>query len=304
MTIVLAVKKGYPLLKSTSDKGPEYEIRYSVVTTNASLGPGEILDALPFAQGDPYVYEGEEDPSVLCTEISTPERTGPLTWEASCIFTRMTPPFLRAPEFGWSHDDHQHPIVRAWRQNEDGTWNQEKEPVINSAGGNFDKPMMRDVGRLVLKMTRNEPYYPLAIAREFENKINDDVFLGWEAGTILCKHIDATWATEQFEGEWIEYWRVTYEFVFDGDGWVEEFLDQGPYFRDTRPSVGGNPNPNFNKLCAVRDKDGVPMHGPFLLDGAGGLLSDADALAGNVKYRRYDYRLWVSFAPLNIAIPG
>lgn len=303
MTIAMAVKKGYPLLKSDVEHGPEYEIRYSIVTDNPLIGPKQILSALPFTLGSIYVYEDESDDTVLCTEISTPERTGPLTWETSCIFSRSTPPFLRLPEIAWSHDDRAKPVRKAWRLLDDGTWTTEKEMIVNSAGGTYETPIMRDAARLVLKYTRNEQVFPIGHAQTFQDTCNDEVFLGWPQGTVLCKHIDGTYASEQYQGTWFYYWRVTYEFHFDPDGWIEELIDNGGFFRDLRTSVGGNPNPNHQKICAVRDKDGVPMHGPFLLDGQGGLLPDDDALAGRVKIRRYAYRRWYDFAPMEILIP-
>ncbi len=315
MTLTAVVKKGYPRGTTDADRGPEYEVRYVVTSTLAGVGPVAVIAALPITLGSLYTYGSETDLSVLCRKIGPVEPTGPKTFEVPCLFNmadeadpsknpeKEPNPFLRLPEIQWTHDDHQHPVTQAWRYTDDNTWTQQKEAVVNSAGGNFDKPLMRDAARLVLKLTRNEQFYPLGYSQLFQDTINSNVFLGWVTGCVLCKHIDGSWTAEQVEEVWLRYWRVSYEFVFDATGWLDELLDNGSFYRDTRSSVGGNPNPNFNKISAVRDKDGVPMHGPFLLDGAGGLLSDANALAGNVKYRRYLYRDLRDFSPMQITIP-
>jgi hypothetical protein len=317
MSITAAVKKGYPRGGTDTDRGPEYEVRYVVTATDASIGPLAVLTALPITLGSVYAYGAETDLSVLCRKIGPAERTGPLTWEVPCTFNMADEanpsqnpegepnPFLRPPDISWTHDDHQDAVSKAWRLEVDDTWTPDQVAVVNSAGGAFANPLMRDRARLVLKYTRNERIFPLGHAQTFQDTINAGTFLGWAVGCVLCKHIDGSWTAEQVEEVWLRYWRVSYEFVFNRDTWIESILDSGNFYRDTRYVVGDPPvdNPNYWKISAVRDKDGVPMHGPFLLDLFGGLLSDTQVEAGDLKHRRFSYREMRDFSPMQITIP-
>ncbi len=294
------------------------------------------LNANPVVLGQTYSWRNESDASSICREIA-PKRRGDKVWEVLCRFKPFDDaekqsgnkpeepdPFLRPPEISWPKEDVQETVWKAYRRQDegDGTWTAQPVGTVNSAGGMYAQPVTRNRRKSILHFARSESVFPQGWALLFEDALNLRAFLGWPPYTALCRSITGTWQCENVTREiaerhnppsgfprqrgqtwWVYWWRVAYEFAFDRRGWLDELLDAGAFYRDTRASIGGNPNPNFNKLSAVRDKGGLPMHGPFLLDGKGGLLSDAKAMAGDVVHRVYAHRDALDFSAMKISIP-
>jgi len=294
------------------------------------------LNAAPVVLGQTYSWRNESDPSSICREIA-PKRRGDKVWEAICSFRPLDDadrqsgnkpdepdPFLEPPEISWGRDDVEEAVWKAYRRQDegDGTWTKKPVGIVNSAGGMYAQPILRKRRKSILHIARNESVFPQGWVLLFEDALNSHAFLGWPPYTVLCRSITGTWQCKNVSREiadahdppsgfprqrgaswWIYYWRVAYDFSFDRRGWLDELLDTGAFYRDTRPSIDGNPNPNFNKLSAVRDKGGIPMHGPFLLDGRGGLLDDSKAMAGDVVHRVYAHRDAADFAPMKISLP-
>lgn len=101
-------------------------------------------------------------------------------------------------------------------------------PILNSAGDPFESDPTRDVGELLLTITRNESSYDLAKALAFMNKTNDAQFTFPNVGTVekgqaLCKHIRVV---EGYKPS-ASYVRVVYSFGLHEDGFRTRILDQG-----------------------------------------------------------------------------
>lgn len=304
------------------ESGDEYEIVF-VVRADSDIAPyhvaaaiaDPILNATPFTLGQVYSWKGVTDPTSLLHEI-VPERIGPRQWNARLTFRPLqdagsaagkppqeSDPFVRLPEINWSKQKREKVCWKAWRRQDDGTW--EIEPVVNSAGGLFAQPYMRDASRSVLHYARAEHVFPQGWVLLYQEAMNSTPFLGWPAYHVVCESIQGSYKAEKVGNAWVKYWWVAYEFIFDPEGWFDDLLDAGGFFL-TEESVGNPGDPNYavvEKKELPRDKNGVPFGGVVLLDGHGRQLSDDKAKAGEVVYRTYSNRKEADFGPMRIVIP-
>jgi len=101
------------------------------------------------------------------------------------------------------------------------------KPIRNTVEQPFDPPVEKDESRLVLVYSRNEAYFPVALAEQYMDAINSDTFCGRPAGHVKCQNINAT---KQFENG-TAFYATRYEFHFNGKGWDKEILNRGTRYR-------------------------------------------------------------------------
>lgn len=101
--------------------------------------------------------------------------------------------------------------------------------IRNTVEQPFDPPVERDESRLVLVYTRNEAYFPVALAEEYMDAINSDSFCGRPATRAKCANINATKQWENGFG----FYQTRYEFHFWKKGWDKEVLNRGTRYRKT-----------------------------------------------------------------------
>jgi hypothetical protein len=142
--------------------------------------------------------------------------------------------------------------------------------VVNSAGDYFDPPVVRDESRPTLTIVRNEAYDSPDLSAEYSDTINDANFFGADAGTVKCGTITRRRQWHQAVPGGF-YWKTTYPFSLNRDGWRKSILDQG-----LRQVVSG-----ARKQITV---DGQLATSPVLLNGSGAIL----AVAGTPVYRGFD----------------
>jgi hypothetical protein len=143
--------------------------------------------------------------------------------------------------------------------------------VTNSAGDYFDPPVTRDDSRPSLVIVRNEAYDAPDLSADYSDTVNDATFFGQAAGNVKCGVITRRRQWHQAVPGGF-YWKTTYPFSLNRDGWNKSILDQGLRRLEGTPAQ--------RKQIAV---DGQLATSPVLLDGSGGVL----APGGTPVFRSY-----------------
>jgi len=143
------------------------------------------------------------------------------------------------------------------------------EPFLNSVGVPFDPGTLPqvDVTKYRIAVTRNEQTIPLATAFEFKDTINS---VSWQLFDYVFPARTVRFcglaAETQYDNE-ITYYRCTYTFDIEPDGYDVRLLDQGWSIIDQSNGLEEN-----NYLVRVKDSEGNPSSEPTLLNGVGLLL--------------------------------
>lgn len=194
--------------------------------------------AAAIASGSPYgaiPRIGQQHPrtSSMAVHSVDPERTGFNLFKVTVnyavgTFDGQEDPLLQKPKLKWGIGSESLPVDH----DADGN------PLLNSALDAFDPPPSAEFTTIFLSITRNEPYFDVAKALAYSNRINANAFTikgagVVDSGQILCRSIQPT-------GEYIEGVRfvpVCYDFELrsglkqdsDGlwDGFKYRILDQG-----------------------------------------------------------------------------
>lgn len=141
-------------------------------------------------------------------------------------------------------------------------------PIRNSAKDPFDPPVTRKAGNFRFSITKNYASLNIAMMRTYKNAINSDFFYGFAIGAVRIANITfskqiETWKPSEEVTLKLVYYQVTYDFEvaevdFGGDGtWKKYVLDQG--YRTYSGSTA----------IAIKDKEGLPVSTPQLLNGSG-----------------------------------
>lgn len=141
---------------------------------------------------------------------------------------------------------------------------------LNTAGVAFDPPIevRRSKGRLVF--LRNELTHPGAKQQEYEDTVNSHSWAGGAAGKVYCDSITG----EELFKNGVNYWAVTYVFLYNRRGWQPRPLNQG-YQEIVDP--GGT-----KLLKRITDSYGEPISEPVPLDALGARIPKADLPAGAI----------------------
>lgn len=137
--------------------------------------------------------------------------------------------------------------------------------ILNKAGDKYENPFEIPDVIEAFTYTRNLPYNPRAMAKQFRNKINSGAWLDYAARTALCSGIEISDRQSAMISETVKqyYWTVTAEVTIKEDEWKLTALEQG-----YREKIGGNLVDIF-----VPDEDGNPseerVQFPILLNNIG-----------------------------------
>jgi hypothetical protein len=125
-------------------------------------------------------------------------------------------------------------------------------PIVNKAGDKFDPPVVRDQTRCRIEITQNLSTLsagganPIAVLLGYANSINSDVWFGFPVKTVKFQPPTIVPKYSQFSD--VVYYRVTYTFDFDPEGWTKQVENAG-----------------FRQLVT---SGGVTTQQPILVDGA------------------------------------
>jgi len=168
-----------------------------------------------------------------------------------------TNPELEPPELEWD-----------WEiKNEAIPVDLDGQPFINSANQPLSPPPTVEVAFPVLVVTRNELQYDVDVAAEYAYAVNQDVFMGRDAGTVQCMPARAKAVYRGF----LQYYRVTYRLRIrtDGKTWQPEYLDAGTCRLQNTPGAPnqGQPVPIIRFGAPITQpvllKQGQPQTPPF-----------------------------------------
>lgn len=198
-----------------------YTRTWIVITDSPHVGPQAVLDAVPVVTGMYYDTGTEVDTRAFCLALSAAPVAGDSKqWEVTAEYGPFDPvefpenPMDRDPEISWDYQRAQ----EAAERDVDGN------PIQNKAGDSFDPPLLKDVRRPILKLTRNEAEFDPALAYTYHDKINSTPFFGAGPGYVKVEGITPRRVHNQSVG-W--YWQVDYEFLFDVRTHDPEILNQG-----------------------------------------------------------------------------
>jgi hypothetical protein len=262
-----------------------YTRKFFVLTDTANDGPltVRIASGIPRLT-TPYVEpNGVTDLGSICVNIRTEQRAdNPFLWDVTCEYSSESERPDRMQD---------NPIARP--TDISGDWETFQVPVVNdvvngnlvgnSAGQAFQPFFMKDQSRFILTMERNELNPDFVGLSLYADKINNDVFFGYDPLTVKCRPI--RWR-RMFENG-LYYFRMTYQFAIRQETWLLQCLDQGKAVRKA---------PNNNTLLAVVDDQGKAVSNDVPLNGQGGLLQ----FGQEPVVLTFNQYLAVPFANLNL----
>lgn len=209
-------------------------------------------------------------------------------------------PLLRTPVIQWTFE--RTPEVMTWAYGSTGgyatddwsskTWNRpgwaydaygnrifKNVPIVNTAGQEFDPPVMRDTTTIVGVCERNELYWNGTQAINYMDAVNSDEWLGFSPGQARVHNISATYQYES--GIW--YYSVRYE-IHIRNHWLKIVPNTGlAEIKD-------------GKLTVSKDPDNNAMLSPVLLDENGARVVDG----GDMYYMAYEIYHYLPFSVLNL----
>ena len=144
--------------------------------------------------------------------------------------------------------------------------------ILNAANDRYDEPIEVTASYPTLTVKRNESFFNTTTAFSYNNALNSDTFRGAEPGTMRVRI-----TAEQAHQDDTDYWKVTYVFSYNPDGWQATILEAGLYQYGYVPA----PVNDFIKSpCTEKGDDtrvGTPVRQPVPLYAKN---TDAD---GNIK---------------------
>lgn len=205
------------------DGGFRLTVQAYVMTDDPKTGPETFLRALGLNVGDTYRYPLTGTPtetnatlflqSINILGIDEDGRCARL----GALFSRNDPskddrgpvdedgnrdPFAAPPKLRWASDVEEF----AHTHDKDGT------PILNTAGDPPSEPIITPVSVPTAIVSRMVREFDTAWIDSFRGRINATEWLGWPAGSVMCKEITA-------DREWLPDvqgygWAVEYQFAF------------------------------------------------------------------------------------------
>lgn len=153
------------------------------------------------------------------------------------------------------------------------TRDRDGKPFVNSAGQEFDEPIVEEREIPVITWERNYATYEeiLEIQRDFERTHNDAEFLGYPAET--AKFLSLTPQPPQYHGT-VKYFPAIGRIAVKSDGWIKWIVDQGAQYYDKPKSQAGA------KLINAMDQNGQLANGNVLLASDGTRLPNGQVGQG------------------------
>jgi len=221
-----------------------YTLTWQVISDDPYESPSTVAASVGVSIGDSLGF-------AKCKQISSDcVSDDGLQWKVTASFGKVEnqgSPLNDPPEIQWGFEQFQRIIDR----DINGT------AILNSADDPFQQPIEIDDSRPSLTISRNEANFNASLAFQYRDAVNSTGFFGTGPGMVKVSNISSS---RQFDQQIGFYWKTTYEFHFNPQGWDKIILDQG--FRE---KIQGRKK---NILVA-----GVPIQEPTLLNGFGTQLA-------------------------------
>ena len=157
--------------------------------------------------------------------------------------------------------------------------------IMNTAGDRYDEPLTVPVVFPTLTIKRNESSFDASLASKYNNALNKTIWRGFERGQARVRI-----SADQARQDEVDFWKVTYVFTFNDQGWEPAVLEAGLY------QWGYVKGTSYRAKipCTEKGDDsrvGTPARTPMPLDGSGIQIDPAN-LPGDAVYTQwfvYDY---------------
>ena len=166
-----------------------------------------------------------------------------------------------------------------------------EKALVNSAGdpiSGFSKRRLE----LRLSVAGNRADFPIATARTVVNATNSTTWGGGAQRTWLCSGASAQQKTELVGTLIVEFWAITFEFLYNADLWSLSVPDVGlNYINSSGAKV----------RATVEDADGnyIPSPKPLPLNSDGSLKASGDAdILQRPVYREIDFSTYFGSPPV------
>lgn len=258
------------------------EFKAAAPETDPVPGPKAILTSLGLNYGDTYRWPLTGTPSetdgtlYMQTVTAQPDPESDWCWSGTIIWAPFNPQQQGIDDDGEYNPFSIPPSVRCRSENEEvaASYDRDGNDVRNTAGDPLPG-LTFPTAVHVFEIQRFEPDFPLALIASHKNRLNDGVWEGFPAESLLCQDIQASKTFDAKYGDYV--WDVTYvlayreplEVTVGGDdytlisGWAATILNAG-----MRQKVGGS-----RKQIIV---DGAPVSDPVPLKSDGTVAGPTD----------------------------
>jgi hypothetical protein len=162
-------------------------------------------------------------------------------------------PLSRPPRIAWGGVDRDYYV----RKDLQG------RAIANSAGTLYDGGLPVKVRGGECTITLNRDGNPAATCTLYSYVSNSQVWYGVDVWNALIGKIEAQQVAEEFQGNVVNYWQMTFPIAFRRDGWRHRLIDHGAKKKVPDPAHAGK-----FKQEQIFDDHGFPVH-QSLLDGSG-----------------------------------
>lgn len=201
--------------------------RYGVTLDDPATANQLILNAINIPHGDPH----PEYPFLLCIEGAVKEAT-PTPYHAEVTYRYELPqvgtaewepnPLARPPQWNFSPTTTSVPAMNYYH----GDDNDDQRPLVNTAGDYFEG-LTVESSETRATITRNLASFPVDLALEATNTINNAEYLGGVQYSWKCQGIGANQRSEMVNDIEVNYWEVTVELLFRPETWVLKLPNVG-----------------------------------------------------------------------------
>lgn len=265
-----------------------YTRQWRVITDDPFDGPRVAREGIPVGLGMHYeVSATERDTGAFANEITAAEESSADDFRSWIVTVQYGPyqplldpqnPLDKDPTFTWSGTPDQRIADR----------DVDNEPIVNTANDPYDPPVMMDISRPVLELTRNEASYDESYASAYRDKVNSSTFWGADPGTVKVASIVARYVKHPDLGH---YYEVTYTFHFRPETWHVFVLEQGFNSIVYDPGIIGD----TGKKVKIKDDKGSEVSAPWPLDDIGQRMAAGDTPI---------FTEWIIYGELDFSVFG
>lgn len=260
---VISVRNLDKATLQTNEHGqPTHTLMFQVTTDSLFDGPLIAEAALPVSIGDYYVYGGVVDYRAVCTGATTNTIERYQKGDVNGFVYESTVTYSQLENSQVPNNPLASPAEQSFSvENQEAIADFEIDSgnaITNSALCPYDPPLTRNVAKGRFTVNQNEAAFNFGLLN-YVNTTNSDVFLGYPAGTVLCAGVGFTGPNFQDD---VTYYKITYEFLIDPNGFEAEILDVGTMEFDSGTPI---------KLQNIKVK-GESVSSPVPLNGNGRAL--------------------------------
>jgi hypothetical protein len=203
-----------------ANPGRKASQQVQVVTDDPAIGPMSVLLAMGLEAGQPYREPLEApqryDYGLFLTDVDVAETADDgRQWVATLTYSQsdwkqqqgegaqasafIANPLEAPPSVRWSTESREEAV----------TLDRNGTPVLNSAGDPMDPTITRTVSNPVVTIERMLPAFDPDLILTYKDRVNSSAWMGYPAGTVLCKDITAD---RVFDADWGYMWRQSLVF--------------------------------------------------------------------------------------------